>query len=382
MVYLLLPQICPSPVLMPVPSAGPLGPFVPAPPKVAMQMLREQGGPSSYDASGRTMLSGPHMGGQAPIIAVNRTFRPDPQKMQSYHDLDAPDAEVTMIDYRSFVLAISLDCLTTTVVNCLATIARKRPQHYGIILSALLDFDPNVQTIKGCHLVSIQYSLRTTFLDFLRCTFSPIIESREKLIRSLRAMSAGGAADQVIRQVDKMIKSGDRFARDARVGKDNKPLTQLLVFGELSRKRPVPSDNEQLANGHEAIPKRICSGLDSDFTSPDQINESERDFSSINGVSPNVPVLENELTAVEQMIAAIVALISEGERGAKSLEILISQIHPDLLADNHSSEADVHLVESFSACSGESVQVQPHKVNSTSSSVSTNGVFFFCTRKL
>lgn len=65
----------PPPVLMLVPGAGPLGPFVPAPPEVAMQMLREKGGPSSYDASGRTMLSGPHMGGQAPIIAVNPTFR-------------------------------------------------------------------------------------------------------------------------------------------------------------------------------------------------------------------------------------------------------------------------------------------------------------------
>lgn len=43
-------------------------------------------------------------------------------------------------------------------------------------------------------------------------------------------------------------------------------------------------------------------------------------------------------------------------------------------ADNHSSEAGVRLVESFSACSGESVQVQPHKVDSPPSSVSTNGV--------
>ncbi|CAK8568942.1 unnamed protein product [Lathyrus sativus] len=224
-------------------------------------------------------------------------------------------------------------CLTITVVNCLAAIARKRPQHYGTILSALLDFDPNVQTVKGCHLVSIQYSLRTAFLGFLRCTYSPIIESRERLIRSLRAMSAGDAADQVIRQVDKMIKSGDRFARDTRVGKDNQPSTQLPVSGELSRKRPVPHDNEQLANGHEAIAKRIRSGPDSDLTSPAQINDSGRDLSSINGVSPNVPVLESELTAVEQMIAVIGALIAEGERGAKSLEILISQIHPDLLAD-------------------------------------------------
>lgn len=40
-------------------------------------------------------------------------------------------------------------------------------------------------------------------------------------------MSAGDAADQVIRQVDKMMKSGDRFARDARVGKAS---SDLLFF--------------------------------------------------------------------------------------------------------------------------------------------------------
>ncbi|XP_058788070.1 uncharacterized protein LOC131662319 [Vicia villosa] len=43
-------------------------------------------------------------------------------------------------------------------------------------------------------------------------------------------------------------------------------------------------------------------------------------------------------------------------------------------AENHSSEAGVRLVESFSACSGESVQVQSPKVDSPPSSVSTNGV--------
>jgi len=59
-----------------------LGPFVPAPPEVAMQMLREQGGPASYDASGRKMRSGPHMGGPGPIIAVPPSFRPDPRRMR------------------------------------------------------------------------------------------------------------------------------------------------------------------------------------------------------------------------------------------------------------------------------------------------------------
>lgn len=40
-------------------------------------------------------------------------------------------------------------------------------------------------------------------------------------------MNAGDAADQVIRQVDKMIKSADRFIRDARV---NKASSDLLFF--------------------------------------------------------------------------------------------------------------------------------------------------------
>ncbi|KAK7352949.1 hypothetical protein VNO80_18380 [Phaseolus coccineus] len=224
-------------------------------------------------------------------------------------------------------------CLTITVVNCLAAIARKRPQHYDTILLALLEFDPNALTAKGCHVASIQYSLRTAFLGFLRCTYSPILESRERLIRSLRGMNAGDAADQVIRQVDKIIKNGDRSTRDARISKDDQPSTQSSVSGELSRKRPVPLDNEQMTNGHETISKRIRSGPDSHSTLPAKINDSGQDPNSANGVSPNAPLLDSEMTAVEQMIAVIGALLAEGERGAESLEILISKIHPDLLAD-------------------------------------------------
>lgn len=114
---------------------------------------------------------------------------------------------------------------------------------------------------------------------------------------------------------------------------DDQSSTQSNISGELSRKRPVPLDNEQLANGHEAITKRIRSGPDPHFTLSAQINDSGQDLNSVNGVSPNVPVLDSELTAVEQMIAVIGALLAEGERGAESLEILISKIHPDLLAD-------------------------------------------------
>lgn len=60
----------------------PLGPFVPAPPEVARQILREQGGPSPYDGSGRRMHAGANNGGPTPILAVPPAFRQDPRRMR------------------------------------------------------------------------------------------------------------------------------------------------------------------------------------------------------------------------------------------------------------------------------------------------------------
>ncbi|CAK9204840.1 unnamed protein product [Sphagnum troendelagicum] len=111
----------PPQVLMPVPGAGPLGPFVPAPPEMAMQFLRE--GPAPFhpgafiggfdgDRNGmarghkRLPIGGPMMGGG--VLDVPHMMMPpphpmhrDPRSVRSYRDLDAPEDEVTVIDYRS-----------------------------------------------------------------------------------------------------------------------------------------------------------------------------------------------------------------------------------------------------------------------------------------
>lgn len=57
------------------------------------------------------------------------------------------------------------------------------------------------------------------FSLFLTLFFFFLPQSRDRLVRALRAMSAGDAADQVIRQVDKMIKNAERALREARLGK-------------------------------------------------------------------------------------------------------------------------------------------------------------------
>lgn len=62
-------------------SRSPLGPFVPAPPEVAMRMFREQGGAPPFEG-GRNGRSGPQLGGPAPIIALPPTLRQDPRRLR------------------------------------------------------------------------------------------------------------------------------------------------------------------------------------------------------------------------------------------------------------------------------------------------------------
>lgn len=74
---------------------SPLGPFVPAPPEIAMHMLREQGLPPPFEPNGPPHANpgvlGPMMGGPAPIITMPPSFRQDPRRLRrlviihSYH---------------------------------------------------------------------------------------------------------------------------------------------------------------------------------------------------------------------------------------------------------------------------------------------------------
>ncbi|XP_021717692.1 uncharacterized protein LOC110685469 [Chenopodium quinoa] len=222
--------------------------------------------------------------------------------------------------------------LTITIVNCLASIARKRTEHYGHILSALLDFHSKSETRSG-HAASLQYSVRSALLGFLRCTHPVFIESRDRLVQELRSMNAGDAVDQVLRQVDKLMRNNERSSREARMVKEEQSSTQLPLSGDPIKRKLLPVDNEERDNDVEMPSKRLR--YTSNGRSPDlvQIHGSADDNPVINGVPSEAPMVDNDVNPVEQMITVIAALLAEGERAAESLELLISQIHPDLLAD-------------------------------------------------
>ncbi|KAJ8748049.1 hypothetical protein K2173_012872 [Erythroxylum novogranatense] len=224
--------------------------------------------------------------------------------------------------------------LKIAVVNCLAAIARKRPVHYDRVLSALLSFDPNSDMIKSGHSASTRYSLKTAFWDsYVHLSNHHRGQSRDRLLKALRMMNAGDAADQVIRQVDKLIRNNERASRDARYGRDDQPSSQYLVSGEQFRKRSMPLENEEPANGLEVTSKRIRYGSEAAQVN---INGSERDSLLANGVSCSVPLLDSDLTPAEQVssvIEMIGVMLGEGEQGAESLKLLISRMDPEMLAD-------------------------------------------------
>ncbi|XP_076926984.1 uncharacterized protein LOC143590366, partial [Bidens hawaiensis] len=212
--------------------------------------------------------------------------------------------------------------ITISVINSLAIIGRRRQAHYSSVLSALLDFDASF-VVKGAHNPSIQYSLRSAFLGFLRSTHPVLMESRDKLIKALRAINAGDAADQVMRQVDKMIRNNERASR---ANKDEQQPSHML-------KRSTPMDQEHTVSNDSATKRsRYGSGSNTNTSTVIQ-SDSRHDYSVNRGPPTKGPSQDNGLTPVEQIISAIGALLAEGERGAQSLEILISQIHPELLAE-------------------------------------------------
>ncbi|KAK9097056.1 hypothetical protein Sjap_022553 [Stephania japonica] len=246
--------------------------------------------------------------------------------------LEANKSLHILLDLLQLTNALS-GSLIISVINSLAAVARRRPQHYSTILSSLLSFDPKFETLRG-HAASIQYSLRTAFLGFLRCTHPAMMESRETLLRALRAMNAGDAADQVIRKVDKVIKNAERSVRDTRYGKEDQ-LSNLPSFsGDLNKKRSMLWEADDPTSTGEMPLKRPYYGHVGNTVLPTKMpGDSVQDDIPTNGVTSNDSLLEIDLTPVEQMIAMIGALLAEGERGAESLEILISKIQPDLMAD-------------------------------------------------
>ncbi|WOL11751.1 hypothetical protein Cni_G20515 [Canna indica] len=224
--------------------------------------------------------------------------------------------------------------LVIAVINSLAAIAKNRPLRYKIILSALLAFDPNFESQKGGHVSSIRYCLRTAFVGFLRCNHPSFTESREKIMRALRAISPGESADQIIRQLERMSRTMDRASHDIRAGKSDQLPIQESVSGDHVRNKTARPPSDAITEALPAKRLRLDTPLHTAHSSQlASILPDDDDDNGHDDYSPSTSLAGSDSTPAEKMIAMIGALLAEGERGAESLELLISNIHADLMAD-------------------------------------------------
>ncbi|XP_042458465.1 uncharacterized protein LOC122042416 isoform X3 [Zingiber officinale] len=218
------------------------------------------------------------------------------------------------------------------VINTLATIVKRRPLQSKVILSALISFNPNFESQKG-HASSIRYSLRTAFVGFLRCNHPLFTESRDKINKALRAIIPGESIDQIVRQVERMARTINRVSHEIRSNKGEPPAIQELQTGnqirnKISRLSSAALSEELPAKRIEfEVPLNMAHSTHMTSDLPDGNDDGNGDYSS------NTSLANGDLSAAEKMIAMIGALLAEGERGAESLELLISNIHADLMTD-------------------------------------------------
>ncbi|MCO5588873.1 hypothetical protein L7F22_042833 [Adiantum nelumboides] len=211
------------------------------------------------------------------------------------------------------------------LVNSLATMAKRRPAMYGLIIPALSRLGSICEKIRGPQRASIIHAVKNGLLNLLRCTHAGAGIWRERLVAALKAMNAGDLAEAAIRQTDRMLRNAERERafRDLRLSKEEK-LQPVDYKRPLQENGSVPSDlNVSSAKRLRITPETALSSCSQDT----------RVVSDDQGSGAPGLILDSRLTPLQQMIAMIGALVAKGERAAASIEILITSLPADMLAD-------------------------------------------------
>ncbi|KAF5762617.1 putative armadillo-like helical, symplekin, symplekin/Pta1 [Helianthus annuus] len=208
-----------------------------------------------------------------------------------------------LLDQLRYPAVKSLSNMVVIVlIKSLSEIAKKRPAFYGRILPVLLGLDPSTSAVKAGHVSGVHHALKNAFLTCLKCMHPGAVPWRDRLVGSLREMKAGDLAEEALQQV---------LRGNSSTTQDIKPSIESCdaVHSSAVRKRPEVQD----VNKDDDVPgKRV------------KPNEELKGKSSS---KQNV-----ESGPVQQLISMFSSLVAQGEQSAAMLEILISSISADLLA--------------------------------------------------
>ncbi|RLM91571.1 uncharacterized protein C2845_PM08G22750 [Panicum miliaceum] len=267
-----------------------------------------------------------------------KNWRFDISRLSQFHpsldpvvlEADAHRALILLLDILQSAYAHRGSFLVGTI-NSLAAVVKNRPIYYDRVLPVLLDFNPGLETAKGAHSASLRYALRAAFLGFLRSPHQAMVESKDILVRRLRALSPGEAMEQNIRQAEKMSRNIERASRAT---KDESAAWEM-PYGD-NRKKPAARSSDVLAMS-DGIAKRARFDTSATSNLPvlgsSDYSDMQADNDANVGHLSDPAILNSDVSPVEKMIEMIGALLAEGERGAESLGILVSTVEADVMAD-------------------------------------------------
>ncbi|KAJ9545286.1 hypothetical protein OSB04_024993 [Centaurea solstitialis] len=230
-----------------------------------------------------------------------------------------------LLDQLRYPAVKSLSNMVVIVlIKSLSAIAKKRPAFYGRILPVLLGLDPSNSAVKVGHVSGVHHALKNAFLSCLKCTHPGAVPWRDRLVGSLREMKAGGLAEEALHQV-----SGGNSS----VAQEIKPSIEATdaVHATAVRKRPEIQDVSDLNKDDDVPGKRarptpnMTGELKQESKGGDDGGNSSGGLTSAKRNVDNGPV--------QQLVAMFSSLVAQGEQSAAMLEILISSISADLLAE-------------------------------------------------
>ncbi|KAL3691207.1 hypothetical protein R1sor_004858 [Riccia sorocarpa] len=215
------------------------------------------------------------------------------------------------------------------LVNSLAAVAKRRPSLYGRVLPVLLGLAPSCENIKGGQVASVVHALKNAFISLLKCQHSGAGPWRDRLVGALRSMNAGDVADSTMRSIDRALRNADRerASRDPRAVKDDRVQSSSPAF-DAARKRPQENGSGEADNTNgKRLRMTQQSGAVLNVQAPNVMSNTPMD------TGPQPVPMDTGLTPIQQMISMIGALVAQGERAAASVELLITNIAADMLAD-------------------------------------------------
>ncbi|KAL1368636.1 hypothetical protein HN51_022800 [Arachis hypogaea] len=221
------------------------------------------------------------------------------------------------------------------LIKSLSAIAIDRPTFYGRILPVLLNLEPPSTVVNGVSVTAAHLALKNAFLTCSKCTHPSAAPWRDRLAGALKEMQSDGKADQVFHLISDINGSLEKE-------KDVQPLIKKeehavnscdSVHSNLASKRAGSQNGGDLAEDEDVPIKRVKTT--SDLKEPKKelgrgTTNSQDDTPSMGPKSSKGDVDNGH---VQQLVAMFGALVARGEEAVASLEILISSISADLLAD-------------------------------------------------